>query len=54
MAQLAEVRNEMLTDEEFERERPEVYAQSPSTPIVDLDEAFEFCRRETRTATARA
>jgi methylaspartate mutase epsilon subunit len=46
MAQLAEVRNEMLSDEEFERERPEVYAQSPSTPVVDLDEAFEFCRRE--------
>lgn len=38
--------NEMLTDEEFDRERTEVYAQSPSTPVGDLDEAFEFCRRE--------
>jgi methylaspartate mutase epsilon subunit len=46
MVQLVEVRNEMLTDEEFERQRPEVYAQSPSMPMVDLDEAFDFCRRE--------
>jgi methylaspartate mutase epsilon subunit len=46
MVQVAEVRNEMLSDEEFERERPLVYAQSPSTPVVDLEEAFEFCRRE--------
>jgi methylaspartate mutase epsilon subunit len=46
MAHVAEVRNEMLTDEEFEQERPVVFAQSPSTPMVDLDEAFEFCRRE--------
>jgi methylaspartate mutase epsilon subunit len=46
MVQVAEVRNEMLADEEFDRERPGVFAQSPSTPIVDLDEAFDFCRRE--------
>ncbi|MGH2761692.1 MAG: hypothetical protein ACRDLD_03790 [Thermoleophilaceae bacterium] len=36
----------MLTDEELEAEREEVYAQSPDTPMVDLDEAFAFCRRE--------
>jgi methylaspartate mutase epsilon subunit len=46
MVVAADVRNEMLTDEEFDSERPGVYAQSPSTPMVDLDEAFEFCRRE--------
>ena len=46
MVQVASVTNDMLTDEEFDRERPEVFAQSPSTPMVDLGEAFEFCRRE--------
>lgn len=38
--------NDKLSDEEFERMRREVYAQHPSTPIVDLDECFDFCRRE--------
>jgi methylaspartate mutase epsilon subunit len=46
MASVAGGVNEMLGDEEFEQERLEVYAQSPSTPMVDLDEAFEFCRGE--------
>jgi methylaspartate mutase epsilon subunit len=46
MPQLVAATNEMLTDEQFERERLEVYAEVPLTPIVDLDEAFEFCRRE--------
>ncbi len=46
MPQLAAATNEMLTDEQFERERLDVYAEVPTTPIVDLDEAFEFCRRE--------
>jgi methylaspartate mutase epsilon subunit len=46
MVQLASVSNEMLSDEEFDQERPVVYARSPETPVVDLDEAFEFCRRE--------
>jgi len=46
MPQLAAATNEMLTDEQFERERLEVYAEVPTTPTVDLDEAFEFCRRE--------
>jgi methylaspartate mutase epsilon subunit len=40
------VRNEMLTDEEFESARVAAYAGSPTTPLVDLDEAFSFCRRE--------
>jgi methylaspartate mutase epsilon subunit len=46
MVEVASVRNEVLSDEEFEPERLAVYTQSPTTPIVDLDEAFEFCRRE--------
>ena len=54
MPQLAPVTNAMLTDEEFDRERPEVYAQHPETPVVDLDEAFEFCRREVGHRTAPA
>lgn len=36
--------NAPLADEEFDRLRGEAYAQSPSTPVVDLDEAFAFCR----------
>jgi methylaspartate mutase epsilon subunit len=44
--QLAPVTNEMLDDEEFERERREVFAQNPATPVHDLEEAFAFCRRE--------
>ena len=46
MPQLAPSTNDMLTDEEFERQRVEVFAQHPATPVVDLDEAFDFCRRE--------
>ncbi len=46
MTQLAPAANAMLSDEEFERQRPEVFAQHAATPVVDLDEAFEFCRRE--------
>ena len=46
MTQVTPVSNAMLTDDEFDRERVEVYAQDPSTPVVDLDEAYEFCRRE--------
>jgi methylaspartate mutase epsilon subunit len=38
--------NAMLTDAEFEELRRQAYAQSPSTPVVDLGEAFEFCNRE--------
>ncbi|MBI5104872.1 MAG: hypothetical protein HZB46_07785 [Solirubrobacterales bacterium] len=37
--------NEMLSNEEFDRTRLEVFAQNRSTPVVDLDEAFAFCRR---------
>jgi methylaspartate mutase epsilon subunit len=46
MASVAAPTNDLLTDEEFADERVEVYAQSPSTPVGDLDEAFEFCLRE--------
>ncbi len=46
MPEPATVGNEMLTDEQFERERLEVYAEVPAIPVGDLDEAFEFCRRE--------
>lgn len=46
MTDFSHVSNAMLSDEEFEHERVQVYAQSPSTPVVDLDEAFEFCLRE--------
>ena len=44
MAQVAPATNDMLSDEAFARERTEVFAQHPSTPVVDLDEAFAFCR----------
>lgn len=44
MAQRAPATNEQLSDEEFEAVRPEVFGQHPSTPVVDLDEAFAFCR----------
>src|SRR5215216_175850 len=54
MASVAGGVNEMLGDAEFEHERIEVYAQSPSTPMVDLDEAFEFCRREMSTRNCPA
>jgi methylaspartate mutase epsilon subunit len=46
MVELLSVRNEMLTDEEFESDRSSAYAGSPMTPVVDLDEAFSFCRQE--------
>ena len=46
MSETIRATNEMLTDEEFETMRTQAYAQHPSTPVVDLDEAFEFCRRE--------
>jgi methylaspartate mutase epsilon subunit len=46
MTQALPITNAMLTDDEFTRERVEVFAQSPSTPVVDLDEAFDFSRRE--------
>lgn len=46
MARVALPTNEMLSDEDFEREREQVYAQRPGMPVVELDEAFEFCRRE--------
>jgi methylaspartate mutase epsilon subunit len=36
----------MLTDEAFEEERQEVFAQHPGTEVFDLEEAFGFCRRE--------
>jgi methylaspartate mutase epsilon subunit len=38
--------NDPFSDEEFDRMRLEVFAQHAGTPMVDLDEAFEFCRRE--------
>ena len=38
--------NATISDSEFEELRAEAYAQSPSTPVVDLDEAFDFCRSE--------
>jgi len=46
MTQTVPITNTMLTDDEFARERVEVFAQTPSTPVVDLDEAFDFSRRE--------
>jgi methylaspartate mutase epsilon subunit len=45
VAELA-TNNEPLSDEEFDRTRREVFAQHAGTPTVDLDEAFQFCRRE--------
>jgi methylaspartate mutase epsilon subunit len=36
--------NAMISDAEFDELRAEAYAQSPSTPVVDLEEAFDFCR----------
>jgi methylaspartate mutase epsilon subunit len=38
--------NDMLSDDEFDATRREVYAQHPATPVVDLEEAFAFCNRE--------
>jgi methylaspartate mutase epsilon subunit len=38
--------NAQLSDEEMRRTRPEVFAQHPDTPMFELEEAFEFCRRE--------
>ena len=35
--------NRMLDDPDFDRLRREAYAQSPATPVVDLDEAYAFC-----------
>jgi methylaspartate mutase epsilon subunit len=46
MATPASVSNTPLSDEEFFRTRAEVFAQHASTPVVDLDEAFEFALRE--------
>jgi methylaspartate mutase epsilon subunit len=54
MTHIAHLTNAMLEDEEFERERIELYAQNPSTPVVDLDEAFEFCRSEMAQRSAPA
>ncbi len=36
--------NAMLSDAEFDELRAEAYAQSPTTEVVDLDEAFRWCR----------
>lgn len=44
MNERAPATNAMLSDEEFDRQRPAVFAQSPATPVIDLDEAFDFCR----------
>ncbi|MGH2967530.1 MAG: methylaspartate mutase subunit E, partial [Solirubrobacteraceae bacterium] len=38
--------NDRLADGEFDRQRIEVFAQHPATPVVELEEAFEFCRKE--------
>jgi methylaspartate mutase epsilon subunit len=38
--------NRILDDAEFDAMRREVYAQHPATAVVDLDEAFDFCRSE--------
>jgi methylaspartate mutase epsilon subunit len=38
--------NDKLSDEEFGRLRAAGFAQNPSTPFFELDEAFDFCRRE--------
>lgn len=38
--------NDPLPDDEFEQLRAEAYAKHPATAVVDLDEAYEFCRRE--------
>lgn len=46
MAGVADVTNEVLDDDDFERERLEVFAQHPATEAFDLEEAFSFCRRE--------
>lgn len=44
MSETVHATNEMLTDDEFEAMRAQAYAQHPATPVVDLDEAFAFCR----------
>jgi methylaspartate mutase epsilon subunit len=41
--QLAPATNDRLSDEDFDRERVEVFAQHAATPVIDLDEAFAFC-----------
>jgi len=38
--------NRRLSDGEMAELRQLVYAQHPATPIVPLEEAYEFCRRE--------
>jgi methylaspartate mutase epsilon subunit len=46
MATTITASNDQLSEEEFGRLRAEAYAQCPGTPLVDLDEAYDFCRRE--------
>ncbi len=41
--QLAPATNDTLSDDDFDRERVEVFAQNAATPVIDLDEAFAFC-----------
>ena len=48
MAHRAPATNEMLNDEDFDRVRSEVFAQNPSTPVIDLDDAFAFCHEHMR------
>jgi len=38
--------NDPLSEEDFASLRSQAYAQCPDTPVVDLEEAFDFCRRE--------
>jgi methylaspartate mutase epsilon subunit len=46
MAQTTVASNAPIEDTEFEALRATVFAQNPSTPVIDLDEAFDFCKRE--------